>query len=390
MGSRYLQQFTVSFGYPIVFTQDVFDPANPEIEEAVCRLEPARRHRVLVLLDGGLAAASPLLGERIVRFATARSARIDLVAAPQVVPGGEASKNDPEAPARLQRLFRSVGLDRHSFVVIVGGGAFLDMAGYAAATAHRGLRVIRIPSTVLSQNDSGVGVKNGVNAFGAKNFLGTFSPPFAVINDLQLLDTLSARDRIAGIAEAVKVALIRDAEFFGWLETNAHGLATFDRDVTGGMIRRTAELHLQHIATSGDPFESGTARPLDFGHWAAHRLEVATAHRLRHGEAVAIGIALDTRYSVEADLLPASDGERVLALLENVGLPVWDDALGEVHGEDGTLALLAGLDEFREHLGGALTVPMLDDIGRSVDVNGIDAGRVRSCVEWLRTRSRSG
>lgn len=389
MPAPYLQRFTVPFEYPVFFTEDAFAPANPALEDALCRREPSRRHRALVLLDEGLAVAVPSLSARIVDYADARSARIELAAAPVVVPGGEAAKNDPAAPARLQKLFREVGLDRHSFVVIVGGGAFLDLAGYAAATSHRGLRVVRLPSTVLSQNDSGVGVKNGVNAFGAKNFLGTFAPPFAVVNDLQLLDSLPARDRVAGIAEAVKVALIRDAAFFGWLEGNAAGLRSFERRATGGMIRRGAELHLAHIATGGDPFESGTARPLDFGHWAAHTLEIATAHRLRHGEAVAIGIALDTRYSVETGLLAAEEGERVFALLAAIGLPLWDEALGEKRGEDGTLAVLAGLAEFREHLGGALTVPMLGAIGRSVDVDRIDAATVGRCVEWLRARANA-
>src|SRR6185312_16684743 len=158
------------------------------------------------------------------------------------------------------------------------------------------------PTTVLAQNDAGIGVKNGINAFGAKNMLGTFAAPFAVINDGRFLATLGERDRIAGMAEAVKVALVRDAKFFAWLRAAAPRLAAFDRDAVAQSIRRCAELHLAHIATGGDPFELGNARPLDFGHWAAHKLEVMTDHALRHGEAVALGMALDARYSVEAGL----------------------------------------------------------------------------------------
>ena len=186
---------------------------------------------------------------------------------------------------------------------------------------------MRLPTTVLAQADSGVGVKNGVNAFGVKNFLGTFVPPFAVLNDRQFLESLGRRDTIAGMAEAVKVALIRDPEFLAWLEAHAAALATCDPDAVAELIRRAAGLHLEHIATSGDPFEMGSARPLDFGHWAAHRLESLTRNRLRHGEAVAIGIALDTLYSRAVGLLPAAAVERVLDLLGRIGLPRWDEAL---------------------------------------------------------------
>src|SRR4029079_4140447 len=122
------------------------------------------------------------------------------------------------------------GLDRHAFVMAVGGGALLDLVGYAAATTHRGGRLLRVPTTVLAQNDSGVGVKNGVNAFGVKNLVGTFAPPFAVINDLRFLQTLEPRERVAGMAEAVKVALVRDASFFEWMEAEAAGLAAFQAE----------------------------------------------------------------------------------------------------------------------------------------------------------------
>ena len=115
-------------------------------------------------------------------------------------------------------------IDRHSFVIVVGGGAVLDAVGLVAATTHRGVRLIRVPTTVLSQNDSGVGVKNGVNLQGVKNFIGTFAPPFAVLNDSDLIKDLPPREKIAGLAEAVKVALIRDGVFFSWLETHADDL----------------------------------------------------------------------------------------------------------------------------------------------------------------------
>ena len=166
-----------------------------------------------------------------------------------------------------------------------------------------------------------------------KNFVGTFAPPFAVLNDFDLLDSLPPREKIAGMAEAVKVALIRDPEFFHWLERNCDALANFEPDAMAYMIRRCAELHMHQIAHGGDPFETGSARPLDFGHWSAHKLESLTHYHVRHGEAVAIGIALDTRYSVLAGLLPEGDEERVCFLLEDLGFQLWHPALRTLDAE---------------------------------------------------------
>src|SRR5207249_4231810 len=145
---------------------------------------------------------------------------------------------------------------------------------------------------------------------GKKNFIGTFAPPWAVINDFQLLSSLSERDKRAGYVEAVKVALIRDKDFFEALEQDVDALRNFEPEAMQRLIYRCAELHLEHIATSGDPFEFGSARPLDFGHWAAHKLEQLSDYRIRHGEAVAIGIALDTIYSRQIGLLDAASAER--------------------------------------------------------------------------------
>ena len=169
---------------------------------------------------------------------------------------------------------------RHCLIAI-GGGALLDVAGFAAAMAHRGVRLIRVPTTVLSQDDSAIGVKNGINAFDKKNYLGTFAAPFAVINDSRFLPTLSDRDWRSGISEAIKVALIRDAAFFDFIEANAVKLHDRDLPVMEQLVHRSAELHYDHITTNGDPYEQGSSRPLDYGHWAAHKLEPVTDYRLR-------------------------------------------------------------------------------------------------------------
>jgi len=211
--------------------------------------------------------------------------------------------------------------------------------------------------------------------------------PFAVINDFDYLGTLAVRDRVAGMAEAVKVALIRDASFFDWMCSHAAALAGLEPAATAQMIRRCARLHVEHIAGGGDPFEMGSARPLDFGHWAAHKLESLTDHRLRHGEAVAIGIALDSRYSVEAGLLDVEVGERIVQLLVELGFRLYDPAL-ELTDRDGKLRVLEGLREFREHLGGELTISLIQAPGAPLNVHEMDAARVTRSIQWLTQRYR--
>jgi 3-dehydroquinate synthase len=380
--------FAVPFHYSVHFSERVLSPDNLTLRDAVRRLEPARCHRIFCVIDEGVASGHPTIGLDLRRYCLAHSGCLQLVGEPWIVPGGERVKNDPAIVGKLHERMANLGIDRQSFCVVIGGGAVQDMAGFAAATCHRGVRVVRLPTTVLGQNDSGVGVKNGINAFGMKNFVGCFAPPFAVVNDFAFLGTLSLRDRIAGMAEAVKVALIRDPRFFEWMVEHKHELARLEPAATAHMIRNCARLHVEHIQSAGDPFEFGSSRPLDFGHWAAHKLEGLTDHRLRHGEAVAIGIGLDTRYSVEAGLLDAAAGEQVIELLLGLGFRLYDPAL-DLRDREGQRQVLAGLREFREHLGGELTVSLLAGPGRAVEVHEMDTGRIERCIRWLSERDRS-
>jgi 3-dehydroquinate synthase len=380
------QRFSVPYEFPVVFTEGVFDPENPALRDALCRLEPAKRHRVVFFVDDGLSAGRTPLIDAIAKYAQRHSDVMQLACAPVAVPGGEKIKSDLHFVESVQQTLFDLHVDRHSFVIAVGGGAVLDAIGLVASTTHRGVRHIRIPTTVLAQNDSGVGVKNGVNLQGVKNFVGTFAPPFAVLNDLEFVLTLPERDKIAGMAEAVKVALIRDAEFFGWLERHMDDLATFERSAMAHMIRRCAELHMRQISQGGDPFESGSARPLDYGHWSAHKLESLTRHHVRHGEAVAIGMALDARYSVLSGLLAPGEEERICALLEYLGFDLWHPALAK-SGANGEWAILEGLRDFQEHLGGELSVTLLGGIGVGVEVHEIDRERMRQAMSWLKERA---
>jgi 3-dehydroquinate synthase len=377
------QRITVPFEYPVVFTRALFHPDNLALRNALTEREPDRRHRAFVVLDAGFAAAWPEARAQIAAYFETHTSALELVAAPVEIPGGEAAKNDPAIIDQLHRLFHRHRIDRHSFVITVGGGAAIDAAGYAAATAHRGLRTVRVPTTVLGQNDAGVGVKNGVNAFGAKNFLGTFVPPFAVLCDTDLLARLPRREAIAGFAEAVKVSLIRDPDFFAWIEKNAARLQACELDALAYLVKRCAELHLRHIATSGDPFEYGSARPLDFGHWSAHKLEGLTQHEVRHGEAVAIGMLLDSRYALVRGMLNATDFERISRVITALGLPRWHDQL-MTEGRAGRPAILGGLEDFREHLGGELTVTLVCGIGRAVEVHEMHEATVLEALDWMR------
>ena len=379
-----LQEFAVRFQYPVHFTNHVFAPGNDTLAEILRKAGP-RCHKVLCVVDEGVASSDPNLVKQIETYHLHWRDTMTVVCPPLVIPGGELAKNSLEYVDLVQETIHNFGICRQSFVVAIGGGALLDMIGYAAAISHRGVRLIRIPTTALSQDDSGVGVKNSVNTFGKKNFTGTFAPPYAVINDFAFLNTLSQRDWISGLAEAVKVALLKDAPFFSFLETNAQALVERDEVAMRYAIYRCAELHIQHIGTGGDPFESSSSRPLDFGHWAAHKLELLTDFRLRHGEAVAIGIALDTTYSYLCGMLSRQDWIRTLSVLCQIGFVLYVPELEPQSGSNQRdRPLFNGLREFREHLGGELTLTLLQGIGNPIEVHHMDTTMLQEAIRMLR------
>ena len=388
------QEFLVPIRYPVYFTTGVFDVSNGLLRDLVVAGtrsnvvdgEDNLPAKMLVVLDRGVERTHPALIDAIAAYADAHGAAIALSGPVVVVPGGEPIKNEPRHLDSIIEAINMASLCRHSYVVAIGGGAVLDAVGFAAATAHRGVRLIRVPTTVLAQDDSAMGVKNGVNAFGKKNYLGTFSPPFAVINDVDFLATLSDRDWRGGTTEAVKVALIRDAQFFEFLEQHAAALVDRDLAAMAKVIRQSAVLHLRHISTGGDPFEQGSSRPLDFGHWAAHKLEQVTNHRLGHGEAVGIGIALDSTYSYLAGFLAESTWRRIIHLLGSLGVAVYDPAIGEhLSTPDHPDCVLRGLAEFQEHLGGRLTIMLLKDIGQPFDAHEIRTDLVIRSIEIIKS-----
>ncbi len=369
----------VDFSHRLRFSQDVLNPRNPTLRDAMDRDTLRERARAIVCIDQGLVDAGNRVIERTQKYFDHHNEALELMTGPMIVPGGEQAKNDYGVYQRVLEAIHEFGICRHSYVVVIGGGAVLDAVGFAAAIAHRGVRLVRLPTTTLAQDDSGVGVKCGINAFNKKNFLGTFSVPWAVINDIDFLATLSDRDWRSGFSEAVKVALLKDAGFYELIERRAPRLTRRDLSAAAPIIRRSAELHLDHIVRGGDPFELTLARPLDFGHWAAHKLEQMTGFELRHGEAVAIGLAIDLLYSVEIGLLDARAAQRIIGCLRDLGFELSHPALKDVD------VLLTGLQEFREHLGGRLTIPLLRGIGRPTEVHEIDeAAMVRAIASVAR------
>lgn len=366
---KYLQQsFTVKFEYKVYFTSGLFNQANTLFNDYLQNLRSGSvKRKILFVIDQGVVDAGNTIVESLRSYFEVHQA-VDLVPEILLIPGGEVVKNDTRYFDHILQAVNTHRIDRHSYIAAIGGGSVLDLVGYAAAVSHRGIRHIRIPTTVLSQNDSGIGVKNGINYFGKKNFLGTFAPPLAVFNDDEYLDTLSDRHWRSGISEAVKVALIKDPAFFDWIEKNASALVSRDIKSMNYLISRCAELHMQHIG-GADPFETGSSRPLDFGHWSAHKLEQLSSFEVLHGEAVAMGMALDTVYSNLLGYLDDHDTQRILNLLQKLGFEL-SHPIMEVSEEN--KAILLGLEEFREHLGGQLTIMLLECIGKGIEVHEVD------------------
>lgn len=357
--------FTVPFTHRMRFTHDVFGRDAAVLADV---LEPSegRPARIQFWLDEDVARAQPDLRQKISAFMQSRKRRFQPAGNVQMVCGGEAVKNDIHILERMLKVINAHDLDRRSYIVAIGGGAVLDAVGFAAGIAHRGIRLVRLPTTTLSQADSGVGVKNSVNLFDKKNWVGTFAVPWAVVNDFGLLETLPDREFLCGFSEAVKVSLLKDATFFNRICAAAPEIRQRKMNLAEPVIRESAYWHLQHITRGGDPFEALEARPLDFGHWSAHKLEVMSEFNVRHGEAVSIGVALDSLYSARVHGLPRPDALRIVRCLAELGLPLTHPLLEQ------TEILFDGLEEFRQHLGGRLTLTMLAAPGQPLNVHDVD------------------
>lgn len=374
------QNFTIDYQYPVYFTKELFSIRNNLFRNYLTkRRNPNFTQKILMVMDAGFLDKQPNLIDQITRYFMEIKGVV-LVDKPLIISGGEVCKNEVGCLDSIIQAVDQYGIDRHSYIIGIGGGAILDLVGYAAAISHRGIQHIRIPTTVLAQNDSGVGVKNAVNFKGKKNFLGTFSPPKAVFNDFDFLQTLDQKSWLAGISEAIKVALIKDLSFYEWIIQQADKIKIKNSPEMEELIFRCADLHLEHIR-GGDPFELGSSRPLDFGHWSAHKLEQMTDFKLLHGEAVSIGLSIDILYSYLIGNITEGEALQAVELLDRLGLPVYHSILDT---EEAKLILLSGLLDFQEHLGGKLTVVLLERLGKGKDYHHLDEQLILRAIDLLK------
>lgn len=371
---------TLNFEHQIRFTKGAFTEGNSVVKDV---LKTNGHAKVLVFVEEAVAEVFPDLEAQVKQYFS-KVDGIDCIAV-RVLVGAEECKRNEDVLRSAWSAIEEDKVDRHSYIFAIGGGAFLDVIGFAASTAHRGCRFVRFPTTTLSQDDSGVGVKNGINAFGKKNWIGAFSVPYAVINDFNFLYTQSEHVCRSGLVEAIKVALVRDGAFFSWLEDNAAALLQLKPEVLEEAVERSALLHADHISEGGDPFETGSSRPLDYGHWAAHKLEQISQFQLSHADAVAVGVALDTLYSWKTGWLTESQAYQVIDLLVSLDMPIWHQGFEDTD-DSGKRSVFAGIEEFREHLGGELTVMMLEDLGRGKDVHQLDTKILDECIGFLKEK----
>jgi 3-dehydroquinate synthase len=362
--------FRVDYSHSVTFTHDCLAADNPALARALARVPGGR---IFVVAEKPVLSAFPRLRAEweayAVRWKLDRLAWLALA-------GGERLKTDGgKAVARLQSAAVRVGMRRSDTWLAIGGGALQDAAGYAAATFHRGVALVRVPTTVLAQCDSAMGVKNGIDLDALKNGVGTFAVPSAVVCDLSFLRALPDEAFRAGFSEAVKVGAVRDRSLVEAVAAASDGLAAREASAYEPLVVRSARLHFEHIVEGGDPFERGTGRPLDFGHWLAHRLEEMSGYRIGHGRAVAAGVWIDAVYARRRGLMPQADLDLVRAALLPCGLQSALAAAAPYLRQ--TRAVEKGLDEFRDHLGGELSVALPAPLGRSTDAHDYDRRELR-------------
>jgi 3-dehydroquinate synthase len=323
--------------------------------------------KVAIVTDENVAKVHLAAAEASLKSAGIESSAI-------VVPPGEGSKNYATYEKVCEAII-AARIERNDLIVALGGGVIGDLAGFAAASVRRGLDFVQVPTTLLSQVDSSVGGKTGINSKLGKNLIGAFHQPVLVIADTALLDTLSAREFRAGYAEVMKFGLLGDAAFFAWLEANWQDL------FSGGPARE----HAIAICCRGkagvvsrDERENGERALLNLGHTFGHAFEAGAgfSQRLLHGEAVALGCTLAFEFSARKGLIAASDATRVAAHLAAVGLPTHVSQVpGGVPSVDALMDLI-GQDKKVKR--GKLTFILVRGIGQAFVAGDVDPAEIRA------------
>ena len=316
-----------SRSYQVRIGPGLIDRAGAEIAPLL------RRKRVVVVTDETVA------GLHLARLTAALEAE-GIAVASLALPPGEATKGWEQFSRCVEWLLEQK-VERRDVVLAFGGGVIGDLVGFAAAVLRRGVRFVQLPTTLLAQVDSSVGGKTGINTAQGKNLVGAFHQPSLVLADIGVLDTLPARDFLAGYGEVVKYGLLGDAAFFDWLEGAAPGMAAGDAAARLRAVTRSVEMKAGIV--SRDETEEGERALLNLGHTFCHALEKATSYsgRLLHGEGVAIGCALAFDLSSRLGLCPQEDPSRVRAHLRAMGMKVdLSDIPGDLPGPEALLALM--------------------------------------------------
>lgn len=295
---------------------------------------------------------APLYADRVVKTLESLGQKVRLV----VLPDGEVYKTWET----LQKIFDALlesGADRKSTLVALGGGVIGDMTGFAAASYMRGIRFIQVPTTLLSQVDSSVGGKTGINHPLGKNMIGAFYQPQAVIADLDTLKTLPPKELAAGLAEVIKHGAIADADFFSWMEKNIEPLNACDPKAMEHAVLRSCEIKSQVVAL--DEKEGGIRATLNFGHTFGHAIEAGMGYgEWLHGEAVGCGMVLAADLSVRTGRLLEVDQQRIKNLVASLKLPSIPPKFGVARYME-----LMSVDKKAE--GGEVRYILLEGIGRS-------------------------
>lgn len=375
------QSFKINFKYNIFFTKNIFDLNNTLLIK-ILNKENKTKKNIIIFIDKNVSKSHINLETDIKNYIHKHKKYINLTCQPIAITGGEKIKNHYNLVKCSYKLLDQYKICRQSFVISIGGGTLQDLIGYIASTAHRGIKLIRMPTTVLSQDDSGVGVKNGINFLNKKNFIGCFATPFAVINDYTFLNSLKKKEFIEGISEAIKVALIKDKNLFTLIEKNTTNIIDRNTLIMEKIIYSCAKLHAEHISKKGDPFETLSSRPLDFGHWSAHKIESLSKYKISHGESVGIGIVLDCTYSYLIKLLDKNSWKRIINTFVNLKLPIYTKELSIQ--QNSKQIIFNGLEEFREHLGGKLTITLIKNIGTQLDIHHINVNIYKKAIKLIK------
>lgn len=357
-----VQRVALAWEYPVHFTHDVFSWENLTLCRTLTRREPRVRHGLVVLAGRAVLEAHPSLVEDVARYVDVHRERLTLVAPPVVVEPSSA-----EAETALREAIECAP-DARPYLIAIGGRSLQELAGRAAA-ATRNMRLVRLPTTVLAQSD--------VTTIAADAVRSPAAPPIAVICDFDFLRTLSRRDTISGFSAGFEAALHRDASLFSWLRVSAMALADGDRGAIQELVRRCATPHVEHVA---DGF-SGTR--IELGRFVASALVDIAKRELRHGEALALALAIDSVRSVAAGALDADVLDTILSTMDVVGLPTHHPILDS---EALRSTLVERVRDARAEAGGAISTTLLEGVGLTVDVDDVDEAAFLQAIDFLRHR----